>query len=109
MLLDELARTSAAVAGTSSRLAKVDALAALLRRLRPEEVPIAVAYLAGSLPHDPVRVGWASLREQPPPAPSATLELLEVDATLRRIGEAAGAGSQARRRGLLDGLLARAT
>jgi ATP-dependent DNA ligase I len=109
MLLGEVARTSTAVAGTASRLAKTEALASCLRRLRPDEVPVAVAYLAGELPHAPIGVGWAALRELPPPAPSATLALLDVDEALRRIGEAAGPGSQALRRGLVTGLFARAT
>src|ERR687895_1483530 len=109
MLLDEIARTSATVAGTRSRLAKIDALAACLRRLRPEEVPIAVAYLAGELPHAPIGVGWASLRDRPAPAQEASLELLEVDAALREIGGMSGPGSQARRRDVLAGVLARAT
>src|SRR5919106_480008 len=95
MLLDEIARTSEAVAATRSRLAKIDALAACLRRLRSEEVPIAVAYLTGELPHAPIGVGWASLRDRPAPAQEPSLELLEVDATLRRIGATSGTGSQA--------------
>ena len=45
MLLDEVARTSADVAGTSARLGKVERLAELLRRLRPDEVPVAVALM----------------------------------------------------------------
>ena len=109
VLLEELARTSAAVAGTSSRLAKVRALADTLRRLRAEEVPVAVAYLSGELPHAPIGVGWAALRELPEPARTSTLELLDVDATLRRIGGASGAGSQRVRRDLLTELLGRAT
>ena len=68
MLLDEIARTSAAVAETSARSAKVAALAACLRDARPDEAPIAVAYLSGTLPHGPIGVGWAALRDLPPPA-----------------------------------------
>ena len=109
MLLDELARTSAAVAETRARLQKTRLLAACLERLRADEVPVAVAYLSGELPHAPIGVGWAALRELPPPAVEPTLELSEVDTTLRAIGAVAGPGSQARRRGLLDGLLSRAT
>ena len=82
----------------------------LLARLRPEEVPIAVAYLSGALPNGSIGVGWASLREVPSPSPSPpTLELVEVDATLRRIGGLAGAGSQAARREALRDLFRRAT
>jgi ATP-dependent DNA ligase I len=110
MVLEEIARTSQAVAGNRGRLAKIELLADCLRGLRPEEVPVAVAYLSGELPHDRIGVGWASLREQPAPAaPPATLQLLEVDAALRRIGTASGAGSQALRRDELRALFARAT
>ncbi len=109
MLLEEVARTSTAVAATPSRLAKVDALAACLRQAGPDEVPIAVAYLSGELPHATIGVGWAALRELPPPAAASALTLLEVDAALRRIGETTGAGSQARRRELVADLFGRAT
>ncbi|HEX2267664.1 MAG TPA: ATP-dependent DNA ligase, partial [Actinomycetota bacterium] len=109
MLLQEIAETSAAVAGTRSRLAKTEQLAECLRRLRPEEVPIAVAYLAGELPQGSIGVGWASLRELPPPASTPTLELLEVDAALRRVQATTGSGSQAARRRELHGLFGRAT
>jgi DNA ligase-1 len=110
MLLEEVAAASAGVAATSSRLAKVERLSSLLARSRPDEVPIAVAYLSGVLPHGSIGVGWASLKDLPPPAPApATLEMLEVDASLRRIGSLAGAGSQTARREALHDLFARAT
>ena len=57
--LDEIARTSEEVAGTSARNRKTALIADSLRALRPEEVPIAVAYLAGELPQGSVGVGWA--------------------------------------------------
>jgi ATP-dependent DNA ligase I len=110
MLLGEVAAASADVAATSSRKAKVDRLSAVLAALRPDEVPIAVAYLSGVLPTGSIGVGWASLKDLPPPASApATLELLEVDAALTRIGSLAGAGSQAARRTALHDLFARAT
>jgi ATP-dependent DNA ligase I len=109
MLLGEVALTSATVAKTASRLGKTEAIASCLSRLSPEEVLVAVAYLAGELPHAPIGVGWAALRELPPPAPAATLLLLDVDAALRQIGAAAGPGSQALRRRLLGELFGRAT
>jgi DNA ligase-1 len=108
VLLEEIARTSEDVAGTSGRLAKVERLADCLRGLRPDEVPVAVAYLSGELPHDAIGVGWALLRDLPPGATAPSLELLEVDAALRRIGSAAGPGSHAARRDELAGLVARA-
>ena len=108
MLLVELARTSTAVAETSARSAKIAALASTLRRLRPEEVPVAVTYLSGTLPR--MGVGWASLRDLPAPAsPPPTLELMDVVDAFARIASAAGPGSQTARKKELDALLARAT
>lgn len=110
MLLDEIARTSAAVAESSSRLAKIERLADALRLLRTDEVPVAVAYLSGDLPQGTIGVGWASLRDLPPPAdPPSTLELLDVHAALERIRLSSGRGSQAARRALVTDLFSRAT
>jgi DNA ligase-1 len=110
VLLEEIARTSADVAATSARLGKESRLADCLRRLRPHEVRVAVAYLSGELPQGSVGIGWASLRELPSPAGSpATLELLEVDAAVSRIAAIGGPGSQAARRSELSDLFARAT
>jgi ATP-dependent DNA ligase I len=108
VLFEEIARASLAVAETGARSAKIEALAACLRTARPEEVPAAVTYLSGTLPR--IGVGWASLRDLPPPAPQPpTLELLDVEAALRRIAALQGPGSQARRREELMELFARAT
>jgi ATP-dependent DNA ligase I len=108
--LEELTRTSADVASTRSRLAKVRRLADCLARLAPDEAPIAVAYLSGVLPQGSIGVGWASLRSRPPGAPEpGTLTLLEVDAMLSRIASATGPGSRGLRRALLDELFGRAT
>ena len=108
MLLDEVARTSELVAGSSARSAKVEALADCLRRLRPDEVPVAVAYLSGTLGR--IGVGWASLRSLPSPAAGPpTVELLEVDDALRRVAALGGTGSQAERRRELASLFERAT
>ena len=73
------------------------------------EVPIAVAYLSGVLPQGSIGIGWASLKDLPPPGQAPVLELVEVDAALRRIGAMAGAGSQAARRAALHDLFARVT
>ena len=110
MLLGEVAAASADVAATSSRRTKVERLSSLLAALRPDEVPIAVAYLSGVLPQGSIGVGWASLKDLPPPGSApAALELIEVDTALRRIGATAGAGSQAARRTALHDLFARAS
>jgi ATP-dependent DNA ligase I len=110
MLLDEVAATSEDVSATASRLKKVDRLAALLSSAAPAEVPIAVAYLSGTLPRGSIGVGWAALRDLPDPAPDPpTLPLLETDAALHRVGSLAGPGSQAARRRELRDLFERAT
>ena len=107
MLFAELAQTSAAVADTSARSAKIGLLATCLDRLRPDEVPPAVTFLSGTLPR--IGVGWASIRDLPSPAADATLEILEVDAAFDRIASASGRGSREARRHALDELFGRAT
>jgi DNA ligase 1 len=109
MLLDDIARTSTALAATSGRRAKIDLIADCLRRLRPDEVPVAVAYLSGNLPNGTIGVGWASLRDLPASAAEPSLELLDVDAAFARIAAATGKGSQAARRREVAELFARST
>ena len=109
MLLADVASTSAAVAATRSRLAKVEAIAACLSRAAPGEIAVAVSYLSGRLRQRRPGVGWAALRELPAPAEAATLEVMEVDAAFERAAEASGAGSVAARRRELNALFARAT
>jgi ATP-dependent DNA ligase I len=109
VLLDEVAGTSAAVANSSARLAKVERLAACLRRLEPGEVHPAVAFLSGELRQRQIGVGWAALRDVPGPAAIPTLTVGEVDAAFERIGRLAGPGSQAERRRLVAELFTRAT
>ena len=109
VLLRDLADTSAAVAGTSARLGKVGLLADVLGRADPDEAAAAVAFLSGELRQRQIGVGWATLREVPPPADSPTLRVGEVDAIFEEIGLQAGVGSQAARRALLAELFTRAT
>jgi ATP-dependent DNA ligase I len=109
VLLDEVAETSATVAASSARLAKVERLAACLRRLEPGEVHPAVAFLSGELRQRQIGVGYAAMRDAPDPAAAPTLTVAEVDAAFERIGRLAGPGSQAERRRLLGELFAAAT
>jgi DNA ligase-1 len=109
VLLHEVADASRDIAGTSSRLKKVERIAELLAAASPEEVAVAVSYLSGELPQGAVGVGWAALRDLPPPVAAPELELLEVDAAVTRLQTISGKGSQAARRAELDGLFSRAT
>ncbi len=106
MLLDT---TSAAVAGTSARSAKVALIAACLQEAVPDEVPIVVAYLAGELPQRRTGVGWASLRDLPAPAAQPALTVAAVDNLLSRISHVSGRGAQTERARLVAQLFAAAT
>ncbi|MCG5440238.1 ATP-dependent DNA ligase, partial [Micromonospora sp. PSH25] len=105
----DLAATSAAVGATSGRRAKVELLADALRRLDPDEVEAGAGYLAGELRQRQTGVGYASLRDLPPPAAEPTLTVAAVDAAVAQIAAVHGSGSQARRRALLGALYAAAT
>jgi DNA ligase-1 len=110
MLLAELVETSRRVAATSSRRDKIECLAALLGRLDPEEAPIGIAFLSGSLRQGRLGVGYAMLQESSaPPAATAQLSLADVDRTFEAVRSARGAGAAARKAGLLRELLGRAT
>jgi DNA ligase-1 len=105
----DLAATSAAVSATSGRKAKVELLADALRRLDPDELAAGSAYLAGELRQRQTGVGYASLRDRPPPAAEATLTVGQIDAAIAEISVLAGAGSQGRRRELVGALFGAAT
>jgi DNA ligase 1 len=111
MRFDELVSTSRAVGETSARLGKIQRLAALLTRVAPAEVEIAVAFLSGTLRQGRIGVGarllWA-LRDTAP-AESPMLSLSEVDEAFGRVAAAAGAGSSSARSQILRELLGRAT
>ena len=131
MLLADVVATSAAVSETRSRRAKVALLAACLRQAgrdgsgagadssagsglivasgEADDVVPTVAYLSGELRQRQIGVGWASLRDLPPPAEAPTLTVAQVDAALERIGQTRGPGSVAERKRLLGALFARAT
>jgi DNA ligase-1 len=108
MRLREVTDVSAAVAATRSRKAKTEAISALLAGAAPEEVAAADAFLSGRLTQRQIGVGWAQLREPPPPAPEPSLTVAEVDETFEAIGAMSGPGSQSTRREALQALLGRA-
>jgi DNA ligase 1 len=110
MRLDELVQTSTAVAATSGRLAKISTLAAFLRRLAPDEVPIAIGFLIGWPRQGRLGVGWASVASaRGEPALEPSLELHDVDAAFDRVVSTRGKNSGAERARLLEELMSRAT
>ena len=110
MLLAHVVETSQRVAETTKRREKIDLLAALLRRLEPDETEIVVAFLSGSVRQGRIGVGHAALRDATgPAAETASLEIREVDRALDSLAAAKGPGSERTRRELLQALLTRAT
>ncbi|OMH23556.1 ATP-dependent DNA ligase [Tersicoccus phoenicis] len=110
MLLDDVVTTATAVTATRSRLAKVDALAALLRRLEPGDVAPAVGFLIGRPRQGRVGVGWRSIGAiTGDPAAEPTLTVARLDAFLDRLLTTTGAGSDAVRSADLAGLMSKAT
>ncbi|MBX7445247.1 MULTISPECIES: ATP-dependent DNA ligase [unclassified Arthrobacter] len=110
MLLDELVKTAEAVAATRSRLAKVGALAELLRRVEPAEIPTAVGLLTAKPRQGRVGVGWrglAAVKGEPATEPSLTVG--DLDDALDRLLALAGAGSATERAAILRALMAAAT
>ena len=109
--LADVVATSAAVAGTRARSAKVDSLAQLLRRVPPSEVAVVVGFLVGAPRQGKVGVGWALLGPTTDATPAAdpTLTVAEVDAAIDALEGTTGSGSTAARRQLVDDLFARAT
>ena len=112
-LLAELVRTSARVAGTSSRLGKVREIAGLLAHLTRDEISIGVSYLAGGLPQGRIGTGYSALQaatgaagrqpEQP------TLSIEQTNRHVAALAAIRGAGSATRRDRALSDLFSQAT
>ena len=110
MLLNEVVAATGAVAATSSRLAKIAALAQLLRELAADEIAPAIGFLTASPRQGRLGVGWRSLQALETPHPGEpSLTILDVDAALDRLAATDGPGSTAVRRAELTGLSERAT
>ncbi|SDS16888.1 DNA ligase-1 [Nocardioides scoriae] len=109
MLLARLVEVSTQVASTRSRLAKRDLIAGLLREVTGDELDLVATYLSGTLRQRRTGLGWRGVAALPPPAATATVELLEVDAGLERIAALAGPGSAGARREAATSLFARLT
>ena len=110
MLFAEVVATSEAVAATSSRVAKRDLLAALLRRCAEAEVAVVVSILVGEPRQGRIGVGWRTLAAASVDhAATAVLTVDDVDRTLDELAALGGAGSGGRRNELLVRLLSLAT
>ncbi|HEX3780753.1 MAG TPA: ATP-dependent DNA ligase [Pseudonocardiaceae bacterium] len=110
MLLADVVSASATVAATRSRLAKVDALAAILRAAGPEEVRAVTAFAIGQALQGRIGTGYRTvLGLDVAPAEAASLTVTEVDGLLAEIGATSGAGSTSARAELLRTLFGRAT
>lgn len=113
MQFAEVAATSAQVASTRARTLKRDALAELLSRVSPSEVPAIVGFLTGQLRQGRTGVGWQTLTAAEdaaasPPA-SPTLRVADVDQMFSVFSALGGAGSATERRRLLIEVLDAAT
>nr|WP_270046013.1 ATP-dependent DNA ligase [Solirubrobacter ginsenosidimutans] len=109
VLFAELAAATEDVRALSGRKDKVARLAAALASLDEGERAAGAGYLAGAPRQRVLGVGWASLKELPPPASVASLSVAEVDTAFDALAELSGPGSQGARRAALTALLARAT
>jgi DNA ligase-1 len=111
MLLSELVSTCRAVGETSARLQKIGHLAALLARVPPAEIEIAVAFLSGSARQGRIGIAGAAIAgaRDATPAEASTLELPDVDLIFDRVAASTGAGSAGEKSRLLRDLLSRAT
>ena len=108
--LGDLVATSAAVAATSSRTAKVGALADLLAALDADEIAVAVAFLTGAPRQGRIGVAWATAATiAGTAADAAVTEIGDLDDALDRLEACTGPGSQRRRAELLADLGARLT
>ncbi|XVV04658.1 ATP-dependent DNA ligase [Actinosynnema sp. CA-248983] len=107
MLFSEVVETSAAVAATRSRLAKVAALAELVRRMT---TPAVVSFLIGVPSQGRIGAGYRTVLDvTPPPAPAPELTVDEVDGALGEYAAISGKGSAQRRIEALTSLFGRAT
>ncbi|MFJ4038166.1 ATP-dependent DNA ligase [Microbacterium sp. NPDC090007] len=110
MLFGDIETALAAVTATRSRLAKVDALAEVLRGLEPDEIEPAIGFLTASPRQGRLGVGYKTLSSRGVVhADTAALTVGDIDDAFARLTGIGGSGSAAQRSALLDDLAARAT
>jgi DNA ligase 1 len=109
-LLAEVVAASRDLTETSSRSEKVAILAQLLGRLEPNEVPVAVGFLAGVPRQGRVGIGYSTIyRIDQAPAREPSLTIGDLDRAITEVQGTTGAGSAAQRKQTLGELLGRAT
>jgi DNA ligase 1 len=109
-LLADLVIASRALTDTSSRSRKVAILAELLRTLDPDEVPLAVGFLAGAPRQGRVGVGYSTIYGiDQTPAVEPSLGIDELDRAISAVQGTTGSGSAGKRRQILGELFGRAT
>src|SRR3954452_6829804 len=112
MQLSDVVATSHTVAATASRTAKVEALAACLRRAAedgPDVVEVVTAHLAGVLPQRRIGISWRGLQGLPQPASASSLTVEEVDTAATAMAAIGGSGSGVARSAAVRDLFSRAT
>src|SRR5215212_5333438 len=109
-LLADVVAASREVTQTSSRSRKIAVLADLLARLEPDEVPMAVGFLAGAPRQGRVGVGYSTIFGlESTPAVEPSLTIVDVERAIELVQETTGSGSGAKRKEILGELLGRAT
>lgn len=109
-MLSEVVSTAEEVSATASRLTKIDALARLLARSAPDELPAVMGLLLAAPRQGRLGVGWRGLAAiEITHAGEATLAVSDVDAALTALAATSGSGSAAARTGILGELGSRAT
>src|SRR2546429_9759209 len=98
-LLADLVSASRRVSETSSRLEKIREIAACLRNVTPDEIPIAIAYLSGETCQGKLGVSYGSLQSAHAgdAAQQPSLNLQDVDAAFAEIAQIKGKGAGTRR------------
>lgn len=110
MLLSELVTTTDQVAATSSRLAKIDAIARLLDGADEGDIAALVGLLLAAPRQGRLGVGWRGLAALDiAHAEEPSLTIADVDHAFDELSTTSGAGSAGVRSDLLRGLASRAT
>src|SRR5688572_30325715 len=93
-MLADVVTASREVTETSSRSAKVQILAELLRRLDPSEVGVAVGVLAGAPRQGRVGIGYSTIYGiERPPAREPSLTIEDLDRAIDAVQATTGSGS----------------